>query len=134
MGSVKLKLRRNGPGKARQQQFDVKMLKEPRAKRTFTLQLKNKFQALTDVDKHTPPDTSVINIMWEQIRIAYAKTREARVGRRQKKRKEWITADTWEAIERRGALKKKVQIREAEREMQAAVPRSSKSHSTKTKL
>ena len=37
MANQKLKLRRNGPDKARQQQFDIIKLKEP----TFTLQLKN---------------------------------------------------------------------------------------------
>ena len=47
--------------------------------------------------------------MWEQIRIAYIQTSEASLGRRQKKkRKEWITADTYQDIESRRALKKKV--------------------------
>ena len=44
----------------------------------------------------------------EQIRVAYTHTSEACLGRRQKKRKEWITSDTWQAIENRRALKKKV--------------------------
>ena len=39
----KLRLRRNGPGKVRKQPFEVKRLKEPRTKNTFTLQMKNKF-------------------------------------------------------------------------------------------
>ena len=62
----KLRLRRNGPGKVRKQPFEVKRLKEPRTKNTFTLQMKNKFQALADAEKHTPRDTSDINNMWEQ--------------------------------------------------------------------
>ena len=33
------------------------------------LQLKNKFQTLADAEKHTPPGTSDINTIWEQIRI-----------------------------------------------------------------
>jgi len=61
--NLKLKLERNGPNKARQQQFDAIKLKEPRARSTFTLQLKNKFQALADAEKHTPPGTSDINSM-----------------------------------------------------------------------
>ena len=75
--TLKLKLRRNGPGKARQRYFDVKKLKEPRAKSTFTLQLKNKFQALADAGKHTPPGESGIDTMWEQIRVAYTQISEA---------------------------------------------------------
>ena len=54
--TLKLKLRRNGPGKTRQQQFDTKKLKEPRAKITFTLQQKNKFQALADAEKKQCPE------------------------------------------------------------------------------
>ena len=108
MATVKMDLRKNRPGKASQQQFDVNKLKEPRAKSTFTLQLKNKSQALTDAEKHTTPGTSDINTMWEQIRIAYTQTSEACLGPRRKKRKEWITVATWQAIESRRAQKKKV--------------------------
>ena len=68
--TLKLKLRRNGPRKARQQQFDVKWLKEPGAKSTFTLIRNHKFQELADAEKHTPPETNHINTMWEQIRTA----------------------------------------------------------------
>ena len=64
MANLKLKLRRNGPDKARQQQFDVIKIKEP----TFSLQLKNKFQALVDAEKLTPPSTNDINNVWEQIK------------------------------------------------------------------
>ena len=46
------------------------MLKEPRAKSTFNLQQKNKFQALEDAGKHTPPGTSNINTIWKQIRVS----------------------------------------------------------------
>ena len=46
--------------------------------------------------------------MWEQITVAYSQTREACLEHRQKKRKEWITADTWQANESRRAQMKKV--------------------------
>jgi len=68
---LKMKLRKNGPGKARQQLFDVNKLNEPRTKSTFTLQLKNKLQALADAEKHAPPGASDINTMWEQSIIAH---------------------------------------------------------------
>ena len=74
--NLKLKLRRNGPDKARQQRFDVRKLKEPRKKSTFILQRKNKFQVLADAEEHIPPGTSNINTMWEKIRIAYTQTSE----------------------------------------------------------
>jgi len=53
--------------------------------------------------------------MWEQIRTAYTQTSETCQGRRQKKRKEWITADTRQAIGNRKALKKKVMDTRSER-------------------
>jgi len=65
--NLKLKQRKNGPDKTRRQQFDVIKLKEPRARSTFALQLKNKFQALADAEKHTPPGTSGINTMRESL-------------------------------------------------------------------
>ena len=45
----KLKLRRNGPDKARQQQFDVRKRKEPKARSTFILQLKNIINTIRQV-------------------------------------------------------------------------------------
>ena len=105
--NLKLKLRRNGPDKTRQQRFDVRKLKEPRVKSTFILQLKNKFQALADAEEHTLAGTNDINTMWEKIRIAYTQTSETCLGCQQQE-KEWIRADTWQAIENRRALKKKV--------------------------
>ena len=75
--------------------LNYKMQKDPRAKSTFTLQLKNKFQAQANAEKHIPPGTRDINTMWEQTIVAYTQTSEVCLGPRQKKRKEWITADTW---------------------------------------
>ena len=113
--TLKLKLRKNGPGKTRRQQFDVCKLQDPRTKSVFTIQLKNMFQALTDAENHTPRDNHDINTLWEQVKIAYTRTSEACLGRRQKRRKEWITTDTWKAIESKRALKKKVMDTKSER-------------------
>ena len=58
--------------------------------------------------QHTP-GKSDNDTIWEQIGVAYTQTSEACLGHRQKKRKKWITEDTWQAIgSRRAALKKKV--------------------------
>ena len=52
------------------------------------------------------PDMTGINTMWDQVKTAYTQTSESFLGRRQKKRKEWIT--TWYVIENRRTLKRKV--------------------------
>ena len=69
------------------------------------------FQALADTEKRTPPGTSDINT----IRLAYTQPCKACLGCRQKKRKEWITADTWQTIKSMSALMKKVMDTRSER-------------------
>lgn len=73
------------------------------------------FQALADAEKYTPTETSDTNNMWKQITAAYTQTSEACLGRRQKKRKDWITAGTCQAIASGKALKKKVMDTRLER-------------------
>jgi len=115
IATLKVKLRKNGPGKPRQQHFDVEKLRNTKVKSAFTLQLKNKFQALVDTENYTPPDTTNINTMWKQVRTAYTQASETCLGQRQRKRKRWITADTWQAIENRRELKKKILETKSER-------------------
>ena len=112
---LKVKLRKNGSEKPRQQQFDVEKLRDTKAKNAFILQLKNKFQALMDAKNYTQPDTTVINTMWEQVKTAYTQASETCLGQRQKKRKKWITTDTWQAIKNRRELKKKILETKSER-------------------
>ena len=50
-----------------------------------------------------------------QIKVAYTQTSEACLGRRQMKRKEWITAVTWKAIDSKRTLKKKFMDTRSER-------------------
>ena len=65
--------------------------------------------------KPTPTGTNDINTMWEQVRTAYTQTSETCLGYKQKRRKEWIKVDTWQAIENRRTLKKKVMDTRSER-------------------
>ena len=101
--TLKLKLRKNTTSKTGRQQFDVDKLHDMKTKNTFTIQLKNKFQALADMENNTL--LSDINSMWERVRTTYTQTSEACLGRRQSKRKEWITSGTWQATEERRELK-----------------------------
>ena len=113
--TLKVKLRKNGPEKPRQQQFDVEKLRDPKAKNAFILKLKNKFQALADAENYTQTESAGIDTWWKQVRSAYTQTSEACLGRGRKRRKEWITTDTWKAIENRRTLKKRVLEKESER-------------------
>ena len=91
-----LKLRKNGPGKARQQQFDVKKLKEPKAgylhPPTEEQVLKHCGMLKTYTAQHEQHQHHMEAD--QSIRVPYAQTRKACLERSQK-RKEWMIADTW---------------------------------------
>ena len=87
---------------------DVEKLWDLKVKIAFTLLLKNKFQILADAEDQTQGGSGNINAKWQQLKIAYEQTCKACLGTKQRKRKEWITKDTWQAIENRRTLKKKV--------------------------
>lgn len=103
---LKVKLRKTGNKKTGRQQFVTEKLHDPKVKGFFLLQLRNRFQGLADMDDHTEPNANEINTMWEQIKTAYMKTSETCLGFKQKRKKGWITVDTWQMIENRRTLKK----------------------------
>jgi hypothetical protein len=113
--ALKLKLRKTGSSPRGPQHHDVEKLRDPKTKTAFTLQLKNKFQVLTDAVDQMQGDSGDINAKWQQFKTAYEQTCKACLGTKQRKRKEWITEDTWQAIENRRTLKKKVLEAKSER-------------------
>lgn len=100
---MNVKLRRVRRQKVGRQQFNVEQLRDPKVRNVFVLQLKNRFQALADMENLTQPEADEVNTKWESVKTAYLKTC---LGTKQKERKEWITEDTWQTIERRRAVKK----------------------------
>ena len=84
-------------------------------KAAFILQLKNRFQALADMSDNTQKGPDDANIKWEQIKNAYSNSSEVCLGIKQKKRKEWITADTCKVLADRRALKNKLMEARSER-------------------
>ena len=106
--TLKLKLRKTESSPRGQQHFHVEKLRDLEAETTFTPQLKDKFQVLADAEDQTQEGSGDINAKWQQLKIAYEQTCKACLGTKQRKRKEWITEDTWQAIENRRTLKKKV--------------------------
>lgn len=93
----------------------MKKLQNPKIKNTFVLQLTNKYQALGDMEDHTQPEQDDVNTRWEHIKAAYLRTSEVCLGTQEKKRKEWITTDTLQAISTRRKLKKQLFDAKSER-------------------
>ena len=72
IANIKMKLRSTWGKTLVPRRYDIDKLQYPKVKNTFILQLKNKFQALTDInpDKITA-ETTEVNSKWDQIRTIY---------------------------------------------------------------
>ena len=107
-GRRKVELRNTISSRSGGQHSDVEKLRDLKVKTAFILQLQNNFQVLADAEDQTLESSRDTNTKWWQLKIAYEHTCKACQRTKQRKRKKWITEDTWEAIEDRRTLKKKV--------------------------
>ncbi|XP_025085353.1 uncharacterized protein LOC112558855 [Pomacea canaliculata] len=115
VADIKMKLRSTGRKSAAHRRFDVERLQDPKLKNAFTLQVKNRFQALADMTDICEANAESINQRWDLVRTVYQKSSETSLGLRGTKKKECITPETWKAIEERRELKKKVTSTRSER-------------------
>lgn len=67
-----------------QQKFDTQKLKDPRLKHSFVTQVRNRFQALQDLNTEINPAN--INEAFNNIKTAYQQSAEECLGYREKKR------------------------------------------------
>ena len=104
---IKLKLRSAGRRMTAQRHFDTENLRDPKVKTAFVLQVKNGFQPLQNFEQEAiDPGTEIIG-RWERVASVYKESSEECLGLRQRRKsKEWMTADTWKAINNRRSLKK----------------------------
>ena len=61
-----------------------------------------------ELDETEDNDNEGVNKNWENIVTAYSDSGKACRGYRQRRLKEWMSSDTWKAIESRRRLKRKV--------------------------
>ena len=106
---IKIKLRSAGCKMTRQRRFIIEKLRDPMVKSAFVLQVKNRFQALQNLEEEAVDPGREINSRWERVVSVYRKSSDECLGFKQKeKRKEWMTADTWKTIDNGRTLKKKL--------------------------
>ena len=75
----------------------------------LSLQLRNQFQALSNIDEEDNEEEDSVNQQWKQVRDIFDEARKTCLGvQKARKKKEWITPDTWQAIKERHQLKKKI--------------------------
>ena len=98
---LKLKLKGAGrPAKGRSR-FDVAQLIHPNLRKYFILEVHNRFEALMELDDEEDSSNEGVNKNWEIIVTAYIDGGKACLGYRQRRPKEWMSPDTWKAIEGR---------------------------------
>ena len=102
--SVKLKLHKVVPESQRHKQLDVTRLACPVTKQEFVLELRNRFNALTDTSEETDHDATN---KWDTIKKTYGEVATKVLGHK-KNHKEWLTPETWKKIEERKQLKIKM--------------------------
>jgi len=106
---VRLKLRAAGPNKYTTPRYDISRLQDPRTKKAFVLQLRNTFQALSNIDEQDNEEEDTVNQQWKQVRNIFDEASKTCLGmQKTRKKKEWITPDTWQVIEERCQQEKKI--------------------------
>ena len=107
---VRLKLRAAGPNKQHTPRYDISRLQDQTTKNAFVLQLRNRFQALSNIDEQSiDEEEDTVNQKWKQVKNIFDEASKTCLGmQKTRKKKEWITPDTWQVIEERRQLKKKI--------------------------
>ncbi|GFS14130.1 craniofacial development protein 2-like [Elysia marginata] len=115
IASIRLKLRRTDRRDMHKKRLDVNKLKDPDVRKLFTIQLKNRFQALPVQENYSPQEMENINHLWNQVKTSYQDAGQLTLGHRSKKYKEWISQEAWKKIEERRDIKKKILATKSER-------------------
>ena len=105
---IRMKLRRTDRQQTGHRSFDVNKLDDPAVKKSYLVQLKNRYQALVELDDHTNNNVDEINSLWNTVKKSYQGTSKEIMGHREKKHKEWISQEAWQEIEERRNIKQKL--------------------------
>jgi hypothetical protein len=102
VAKVKIKLRRAEQPKQRKcERYNVYKLKDEKTKQRFNLTLQNRYEALETQDEN-------IEDAWNQLAGAYRESAKEVLGHKKKNEKEWLSEETWTAIDERKTQKTKI--------------------------
>ena len=82
--------------------YDVHKLKDPVKKSEFQIELRNRFELLGTIPEQGIED------QWQQIKQSFCSTAEEVLGFKKPNKKEWMSDNTWNKIEERKEIKKKI--------------------------
>lgn len=104
---VQLKLLRSRKTTCHQRRFDVSKLKNYDTRNQFCIELCNRFETLAEENTGTANEGSITS-EWDKIVKIYHTAATSTLGYKQKSHKEWLSADTWDAIAERKRAKGKI--------------------------
>ena len=77
---IKLKLRSAGRRMTAQRHFDTEKLCDPKVKSAFVLQVKNRFQALQNLEEKAVDSGTQINRRWKKVSAVYRESSKECLG------------------------------------------------------
>ena len=104
---LRLKLRRVVKEFARRK-LDLDKLKDPPVQREFSLRLQNRFEVLGEMDAQEEATGVGVEEIWQSVKSIYVETGKEVLGYSTRKRKEWISGNTWTLIEERKGIKNRM--------------------------
>ena len=84
---VRLKLRADGAHKQNTPRYDISRLQDARTKTVFVLPLRNRFQALSNIDEQDN-EGDTVNQQWEQVRNIFDEASKTCLGMQRTRKKE----------------------------------------------
>ncbi|XP_061176180.1 uncharacterized protein LOC133185137 [Saccostrea echinata] len=93
---IKLKKQKQNSDTCRKK-YGVTKLQQLEKRRAFTLELKNRFQVLEELES--------VEDIWENMIKGYNETADSILGVKEKGQKPWISRDSWKVVEERKQLK-----------------------------
>ena len=110
---AKVKLKLASVGKQKRRRFNYQKLEQKEVKQKFTIELKNRFSCLqvdaTDEEHSEEPTVSAsLEKRWKTFKDSYNDTAKKVLGFQRGSNKPWISEDSWDKIDRRNEVKKKM--------------------------
>ena len=92
------------------------MLKLKEVSQKFTIELKNRFSCLEEtMDDSEPVNSTRVEKRWKSFKDTYDETAKKVLGYRRGANKPWISNDSWDRIDERREVKKKVEDAKSQR-------------------
>ena len=86
------------------QRYNIARLRNPDVSKNFSIAVKNKYEALSNIDEEAERDAESA---WRIAKERYLHACECVLGKKRKRDKNWISAETWSLINKRRETKEK---------------------------